>query len=142
MAPCLAIMSDMSTQKKKTTAKKKAPAKKAAPKKSTAKKAAPKKSPTKKAPAKKAPAKKASGSKSTSVVNLTSTTTTSGTPDFTVSFQAAPIHEAIDKTVESATVIINDFVDDIEEAVANLESALPESIKKTSFFKRIFRRKK
>ena len=129
-------MSPMATQKKKTTAKK-APAKKAAPKKSTAKKA-----PAKKAPAKKTPAKKAPAAKTPSVVNVTSTTTTSGTPDFKVSFQTAPIHEAIDKTVENATVVINDIVDSVEEMVSTLDSALPESIKKTSFFKRIFRRKK
>jgi len=146
-------MSLMATQKKKSTPKKAAPAKKAATKKAPAKKAVAKKAAPKKSPAKKAPAKKATTAKkapvkkaqSSSVVGFstsTSTSTSTSIPEVNVTFNAAPIHEAVDKTVDTISIVINDVIDDFEKAATALESALPASVKKTSFFKRIFRRKK
>jgi len=139
-------MSVMATQKKKSTPKKSAPVKKAAAKKTTAKKAAPKKSPAKKAPAKKASSPKNTAEKVVKavspVVKVTTTSTTSGTPDIKVNFNAAPIHSAVDKAVDNASIVINDLVDDFETAFENIQSALPEEVKKLSFFKKIFRRKK
>jgi hypothetical protein len=129
-------MSPMATSKKKTTAKKSAPVKKAAPKKATAKKA-----PAKKATAKKAPAKKTAAKKTSPVINIKNTTT-SATPDLKVSINTAQIHDAIDKTADNVSLVINDFLDDAEKVIAEFESSIPKSIKKTSFFKRIFRRKK
>jgi len=146
-------MSLMATQKKKSTPKKAAPAKKAATKKAPAKKAVAKKAAPKKSPAKKAPAKKATTAKkapvkkaqSSSVVGFstsTSTSTSTSIPEVNVTFNAAPIHEAVDKTVDTISIVINDVIDDFEKAATALESALPASVKKTSFFKRIFGRKK
>jgi hypothetical protein len=127
----------MSTQKKKTTAKKSAPTKKAAPKKSSAKKAPAKKAAAAKTPAKKAPAKKAAP-----VVKIAKTNTTSSSPDLKVTINSESIHEAVDKGVDKATIVINDFVDEIEKAASKIEWALSDDVKKTSLFKRIFGRKK
>ena len=142
----VAIMCDMATQKKKSTPKKSAPAKKAVAKKTTAKKAAPKKSPAKKAPAKKAAAPKSNVEKVVKavspVINVTKTSTTSSTPDIKVNFNAAPIHSAVDKTVDNISVVINDIVDDFETVFENIQLAFPDEVKKVSFFKRIFSRKK
>jgi hypothetical protein len=141
----------MTTQKKKSTPKKSAPVKKATTKKTTTKKAAPKKSPAKKSPAKKAPAKKAPAKKNSvekavkavsPVIKVTKTTTTSSNPDIKVSFNAAPIHTAVDKTVDNISVVINDIVDDFETVMENINLVFPDEVKKLSFFKRIFRLKK
>jgi hypothetical protein len=137
----------MTTQKKKSTPKKSAPAKKAAPaKKTTTKKAAPKKSPVKKAPAKKTAAKKSTAQKVAKavspVINVTKTSTTSSTPGIKVNFNAAPIHSAVDKTVDNISVVINDTVDKYETVMENINLVFPDEVKKLSFFKRIFRLKK
>ena len=136
----------MATQKKKSTPKKSAPVKKTAAKKTTVKKAAPKKAPVKKAPAKKAGKPKSTAEKVTKavspVVNVTTTSTTSGTPDIKVNFNAAPIHSAVDKAVDNVSIVINDIADDIETVIENIQLAFPDEVKKVSFFKRIFSRKK
>jgi hypothetical protein len=133
-------MSAMATQKKKSTPKS-APVKKAAAKKTTAKKAPAKKAPAKKKAAPKSAAEKVAKAVSP-VVKVTTTSTTSGTPDIKVKFDAAPIHSAVDKAVDSASIVINDIADDIETVIENIQLAFPDEVKKISFFKRIFRRKK
>ena len=136
----------MATQKKKSTPKKSAPAKKAAPKKTTAKKAAPKKSPAKKTSTAKAPTPKSTAEKVVKavspVVKVTKTSTTSSNPDIKVNFNAAPIHSAVDKTVDNISIAINDAVDEIETVMEKINLVFPNEVKKLSFFKRIFRLKK
>ena len=135
-------MSGMTTQKKKSAPKKSAPAKKAAPTKKTAtKKAAPKKSSIKKAPAKKSAAQKVKKAASP-VIKVTKKQTSSSNPDIKVSFNTAPIHTAVDKTVDNFSVIINDAVDKYETVMENINLVFPDEVKKLSFFKRIFRLKK
>ena len=141
----MAIMSVMATQKKKSTPKKSAPAKKATAKKTTTKKAASGKAPAKKAATKKAAPKSTAEKvvKAVSpVINVTKTSTTSSTPDIKVNFNTAPIHSAVDKTVDNISVVINDIVDDFETVFENIQLAFPDEVKKVSFFKRIFSRKK